>query len=283
MRLNNSVIKRIVREALREDDAFSDITSQALLGDDLKAKSLIIVKQNCILCGIDLAEAVFKAIDPSIKFKTNYSDTSFIKKGKTIARINGKAKKILAAERVALNFLAHLSGIATLTSKFVKKIAGSKAKILDTRKTTPLLRALEKYAVRCGGGYNHRMSLSDLVIIKDNHKEILSLNLGRLTEKIRIMRGSKVRIEIEVENIREFKEAICLNPYRVMLDNFVSKQLRKCVLLRDSKAGKIKLEASGRVNLNNVRRIAKTGVDFISVGSLTHSAPAVDFSLEIIK
>ncbi len=286
MHLNNPDLNNLITKALWEDFCFSDITTQALINQKLKIEAVIFAKQDCILSGLNIAKSVFKLMDRGAKFNTSFSDGDRVRKGAKVLKIFGASGKILSAERVALNFLSHLSGVATLTSKFVKAIKSGKVKILDTRKTTPLLRILEKYAVRCGGGLNHRMSLKDFILIKDNHKRIFfrqtkNKSLKSLIAFTKSKVAPNTKIEIEVENIKEFKEVLSSSVNIIMLDNMSISQLRQAVKLRNKIKPELKLEASGEINLKNIENIAATGVDFISVGSLTHSSPAVDFSLEI--
>ncbi|MFH1492117.1 MAG: carboxylating nicotinate-nucleotide diphosphorylase [Candidatus Omnitrophota bacterium] len=282
MYLNNSKIKDIVLEALREDKASFDITTKALIGRKRKANAQIIAREDCILSGLAVAKAVFKAIHPHLKFVSRFKDGAAIGKGSIVAKISGNARAILSGERVALNFLSHMSGIATLTAKFLNKVRGTKVKIMDTRKTIPLMRQLEKYAFSCGGGIKNRMSLADSVIIKDNHKKILrGHNLKDIIKKAKLKTSSNTKIEIEIENIKEFSQIIHFAPDIIMLDNMSLAQLKTCLILKRRFSPKTKLEASGGVSLQNVHAIAKTGVDFISVGCLTHSPKAIDFSLDI--
>lgn len=281
-------VRSVVRAALREDVGSGDITTFFCVSPRRKARGLIFVKQSGVLCGTELLTETFRTVDSQLKVKLLKKDGAAIKKGDHIAYVTGAAASLLTAERVALNFLALLSGVATYTSQFVKQIEGTKARIMDTRKTTPTLRVLEKYAVRTGGGSNHRFGLWDAVLIKDNHlrvadvicgKEFNEKEFSRIVEMIRKNTGYK--IEVEVENIPEYKKVIRYCPDIVLLDNFNVANLRKAVLFRNKKYPKVLLEASGGVNLTNVRSIARTGVDFISAGSITHSPGSVDFSLEI--
>lgn len=281
-------IKGLITQALREDIGYGDVTTRALIPRQLRVDAVIIAKQTGSIAGLDIAKAVFLQLDKDIKFKAFVQDGNKIKAGKKIARISGSARAILTAERTALNFLGHLSGIATLTRQFVNKVKPYKAKILDTRKTTPGLRVLEKYAVKCGGGHNHRMGLWDEVLIKENHIAVMSYELGvrslkKIIDSVRNKHGKKVKIEIEVRNLKELKAALAGRPDIIMLDNMSLSIIKKAVKITNEffKTPNL-LEVSGGVNLANVRRIAKTGVDRISIGSLTHSAPALDVSLEII-
>ena len=279
--------RQLIMSALQEDVRKGDITTNLIIPQNTKGKGIIIAKEDGVLAGIKIVEQVFKILDPKIKFKYLVNDGESFKKGATICRFEGKLSAILTGERTALNFLARLSGIATLTSKFVEKVKGTKVKILDTRKTTPLLRELEKYAVKCGGGHNHRMGLWDMILIKDNHIKAAG-GIKEAMSKIKYQ-NSNTKIEIEVKNLRELDEALKCPIDIIMLDNMSIKEIKSC---RDTiyrvrrnvgtnSIRAIKIEVSGGVNLNNVCQIAKTGVDYISVGALTHSAPGIDFSLGI--
>jgi len=274
-------IKEIIKRALREDIGKTDITTTTIIPKDKYAKAILLAKEDCVICGLDIAAEVFKFQDRNIKFKLHVLDGQKIKKGKIIAHIFGRAQSILTAERVALNFLSLLSGVATKTRAYVDKIKPYKVKILDTRKTIPGLRELEKYAVRRGGGYNHRMRLDEMLLIKDNHLKILD----RREELPKVNRNYK--LEIEVKNLREFKKILGLRPDIIMLDNMSIKEMRKAVRIRNNLLPKFHrpiphLEASGGVNLRNVKKVAATGVDMISVGELTHSLASTNISLEIL-
>lgn len=271
------MIRPIIIKALEEDIGHGDITSSAIIRDGLEAKGLIIAKEDFVLAGIGVASECFKTLDLEIIFKERFGDGNKVKARKVIAEVKGNAQTILMAERVALNFLQRLSGIATLTSKYVEKIKGTKAKIVDTRKTTPGLRVLEKYAVRMGGGFNHRFGLYDAVLIKDNHIE-LSGSIKKAVENVKGKTSHTTRIEVEARSLKEVKDALQSGVDIIMLDNMDLETTRKAVKLIQ---GKALIEASGNINLDNVREMAKTGVDLISIGAITHSAPAVDISLEI--
>lgn len=284
----------IVKAALVEDRAREDITTSLVIDANVKSQAVIVAKEKGILCGIEIAQEVFKQLDKKAFFKSFKKDGASFKKGEKIAVIKARAKTILSGERVALNFLSLLSGIATSTRRFVDKTKGTKAKIMDTRKTIPNLRDLEKYAVRVGGGYNHRNSLSDGLIVKDNHLRVgqyvykgrlIGNRIGELI--VYLKKKAKLKVEIEVENLKEFQEVIKYSPNIIMLDNFSLPALKKAVLLRNKYFPKVRggshrplLEASGGITLNNVHKIALSGVDFISVGMITHSPSGIDFSLE---
>lgn len=272
-------IQDIIETALAEDIGSGDITTAAIVDKNAEGSAKIIAKENCIVAGILIAEAVFKTVDDKIDFMALANDGEAAKKGKTIAEISGRLSTILAGERVALNFLQRLSGIATLTDQFVSKINGFKAKILDTRKTTPGLRVLEKYAVRMGGGFNHRFGLCDGVLIKDNHIAAVG-SIAEAVFRARENSPHNMLIEVEVKNLDEVKEALIAGADVIMLDNMKPSLMKQAVTI----IGKTALiEASGGVTLKNVKAIAQTGVDYISVGALTHSTRAVDISLEVIR
>lgn len=270
-------LANLVNSALKEDIGKGDITSNLLIPKGLSVRAEIIAKEDGVLAGCDIARLVFHLADKRVKFLSKLKDGARLKRGSVIARLKGPARGILKAERTALNFLGHLCGVATLTSKFVSKVKGTDAKIMDTRKTTPLLRMLEKRAVKAGGGFNHRMGLYDQVLVKDNHVKILKILNPK--SKIQILKQKRIKIEIEAKSLKEFKEALKAKPNIIMLDNMTIANIKKAVKLRGRRNAK--LEASGGVNLKNVRAIAKTGIDMISIGALTHSAPALDLSLEI--
>ena len=281
MRITDPNIKYLIHLALSEDIGSGDVTSEALLQNRLVGKAIIVAKQEGVLAGLAVAGMVFRAVNPRVVFRMLKRDGDRIRKGEKVALARGKIQGILSAERTALNFLQRLSGIATLTSKYVEQVKRTKTRILDTRKTTPGLRALEKYAVSAGGGQNHRMGLFDMILIKENHVKAA----GGVSQAIMRARSKcpKEKIEAEVRNLSEVREAIKSRPDWIMLDNMRIDQTRKAVRMIRSANRTIKIEASGRVNLKNVRNIALTGVDFISVGALTHSAPALDMSLILIE
>lgn len=270
------LIEKIARAALEEDIGWRDLTASIL--EDVEAVGIVSAKEEGVLCGIQLARAVFKILQEDCLFNPFLEDGDPLAKGSIIAEIKGKARALLGGERVALNFLQHLSGIATLTRRFVEKIQGTKARILATRKTIPLLRALEKYAVEVGGGYPHRFALYDGILIKNNHIALI----GDIKEAVR--RAKEMfpyqKIEIEAGNLEEVKEAIEAGADIILLDNMSVEELKEAVRIAQ---GKVMLEASGGVSLDNVREIAETGVDFISIGALTHSAKAIDIHMEVRK
>lgn len=272
-----SDVVKIVKQALAEDLVRNDITTRLLFPKSIKAEATIQVKQEAILTGLPAAKAVFVQVDPKLRFKPLAQDGDRVKPGTVIARIQGDGRSILKGERVALNFLQHLSGIATLTARFVEAVRGTKATILDTRKTTPGLRHLEKYAVRMGGGRNHRMTLSDGILIKDNHLALAG-DLKAAVQQARKKAPRGFKVEVETTNRTEVEEALAAKADIILLDNMSLPQLKAAVLLIN---GQCLTEVSGGVNLNTIREIASTGVDFISIGALTHSAPAVDLSMDI--
>ncbi|NQU17261.1 MAG: carboxylating nicotinate-nucleotide diphosphorylase [Candidatus Saganbacteria bacterium] len=271
----NKSIKNLIKMALAEDVGGGDITTNAVIPQKTRAEAKIIAKESGVIAGLPLAYLIYEVLDKKVQFICKIKDGSSVKKGTIIAKVKGPARSILSGERLVLNFLQHLSGIATLTNQFVVRVKGSRVKILDTRKTTPLWRGAEKYAVLAGGGSNHRFGLYDAVMIKDNHIEIM----GGIANAVGACRDMPEPIEIECKNISEVKQAISAGVGRILLDNMNLKTLRKAVGL--CKKAKIRTEASGGVNIKTVRSIAKTGVDAISIGALTHSAKALDISLEI--
>jgi nicotinate-nucleotide pyrophosphorylase (carboxylating) len=265
-----------IRRALEEDIGPGDITTSLIIPEDKTSKAACIAKENFILAGLPFAEAAFLTLDSCVTFSSFFIDGSRVKRGEVIAEVSGRTDIILKGERVSLNLLQRLSGIATLTRAYAEIIAGLKAKITDTRKTTPGLRFMEKYAVRTGGGLNHRFGLFDGILIKDNHIKAA----GSIAEAVRLANKCHhlLKIEVEVNTLSGLAEAIESGADIVMLDNMSVADMRKAVKIS---RGHVLLEASGGINLKNVREVAETGVDLISVGSLTHSAPAVDISLMI--
>lgn len=271
----------LVKLALAEDLGPGDITTRAVIGRGERVQAAVRAKGSGVICGQAIAAEVFRHLDPRVKYAAKARDGALVKKGKVIAVVSGPARAILTGERTALNFLQHLSGIATLTRKFKLQTSNFKikAQILDTRKTVPGLRVLEKYAVKCGGGVNHRLGLYDAILIKDNHIKIAG-GIGEAVYQAKRQGFRANKIEAEAKTLGEVKAALSVGVGRVLLDNMSVKTLRQAVKL--CKKARIKTEASGGVNLKNIRAIAKTGVDFISVGALTHSAPALDISLKVL-
>ena len=283
-------IEEIIRKALEEDLGNGDHTSLAIIPPEASGKSKLLIKEEGILAGVAIAQQVYRQLDPGIHFEIVINDGSPIKPGDIAFYVSGSSRSILTGERLALNFLQRMSGIATATAKMVKLIEGTGAKILDTRKTTPLLRELEKTAVRLGGGENHRMGLYDMIMIKDNHLDfaggitnaINAVNsyLSKMKPEEFKIQNSKFKIEIEVRNFRELEEVLSVgNIDRVMLDNFTVPDLSKAVKLIN---GRFETEASGGININNIRQYAETGVDYISVGALTHHIKSLDMSLKAV-
>lgn len=270
-------IERIIRRALAEDIGPGDVTSSWILPSDLQLRGSLTAKAPGIVAGLEVARMVFLAVDDSIHFDGLVADGSPVSPGDVLATVKGPGNSILSAERVALNLLQRMSGIATLTHRYVEAARGSKAVILDTRKTVPGLRVLDKMAVRLGGGQNHRLGLYDMVLIKDNHIAAAG-SITAAVQRVRSRNQAKLPIEVEIKNLEELREALELDVDRIMLDNMDLEQMRQAVALT---AGQVELEASGGITLDNVVAIAKTGVDYISVGALTHSAPALDISLEV--
>jgi nicotinate-nucleotide pyrophosphorylase (carboxylating) len=276
--LNPLLIADKVREALNEDlGRAGDLTSLATIPAQARAVATIGSRQTGVIAGLPLAADAFRQMDEALAFTALLSDGDRVEPGALVARIEGPARALLSGERVALNFLGRLSGIASLTRSFADKVAHTKARIVDTRKTTPGLRAFEKYAVRCGGGMNHRYGLDDAILIKDNHIAVA----GGIVPALRAAKavaGHLVRIEIEVDNLDQLDEVIAEGADVVLLDNMTPDLLREAVRRVD---GRIRTEASGGVNLTSVAAIAETGVDMISIGALTHSAPVLDLGLDI--
>ena len=285
----------LIKVALREDRARQDLTSRAVLPASLRIRTRIVAKSPGILAGVKLAALVFTTLDPSLRCRLHRHSGATLKQGTVILTVEGRARSIFAAERTALNFLGHLSGIATLTRTFMDRARGTRARILDTRKTLPGLRALEKDAVRAGGGMSHRSSLSDAILIKTNHikamaREAYLVKREACVEQAvrqakRVANGKFV--EVEVTNISEFRVALRARPRAILLDNWAITDIRKAVRLRRTLHANTlirftQLEVSGGITLANVRAIARTGVDRISIGRLTHSAPALDMSLQVI-
>lgn len=275
-------VEEAVTCALTEDVGQGDITSLWTIPAQAQAEGHFLSKAEGIVAGLAVARAVFRASDPELAFEARVQDGQPIRQGQIIGEVRGRARGILTAERTALNFLQRMSGIATLTHRYVETVKGTGAVILDTRKTAPGLRLLDKWAVRLGGGQNHRLGLYDMVLIKDNHIAAaggVTAVVERVREQIR-GHGSRTGIEIEVEvkDLAELREALALDLDRIMLDNMTLQEMREAVILT---AGRVPLEASGGVNLETLRQIAETGVDYISVGALTHSVTALDISLDI--
>jgi nicotinate-nucleotide pyrophosphorylase (carboxylating) len=277
LNLPRFLVEQAVAAGLEEDlDSVGDITTDAIIPVGARGEASIIVRKPGVIAGLDLAETAFRSLDPEARFTRVVEDGDKAEAGETLAKVVGKTRALLTGERTALNFLGRLSGIATLTAAYVAAVEGTRAKIVETRKTTPGFRALEKYAVRCGGGMNHRFGLYDAVLVKDNHIAAAG-GLANALQRLRARVGHLVRIEVEVDSLDQLKEALRFPIDAVLLDNMDVETLKKAVVLVK---GRVVTEASGGMTLENVGEIAKTGVDLISVGALTHSARSLDPSLE---
>ena len=274
----NILIDKIIEQALLEDIGTGDITSESIVPYGLKAKGIIKTSEEGVVAGLNIACLVFRKLDSEIIFQEKIKDSTKVARGKVLAEITGSARTILKGERVALNFLQRMSGIATITSKFCQEVKDLPVRIVDTRKTTPGLRILEKYAVRMGGGYNHRFGLYDAVLIKDNHIAVAG-GIKSAVNSVRKQISHTVNIEVEVENLSQLQEALEMKVDIIMLDNMNLDTMREAVKIVKSKA---LIEASGGIALEKVRKIAQTGVDLISIGALTHSVKSLDISMEII-
>ena len=269
----------LINASLAEDIGSGDLTTDSIVPLTVKGKATILAKERFVIAGLLFTEKVFRTLDGDIKFKRHVNDGDTVNSGDAIASVSGRLANILKAERVALNFLQRLSGVATLTGRFIKEIRGTGVKILDTRKTTPCMRILERYAVRVGGGENHRFGLFDAILIKDNHIKIAG-GVEKAIKRVKEKYPKGMSVEVEVKNLKEVKEALKCGAAVIMLDNMDTAMIKKAVSLIGKRA---LVEVSGGVTLKNVRRIASCGADFISIGALTHSARAVDASLEIEK
>lgn len=268
-------LDRLIEQALLEDIHTGDITTRAVVPVSRPASARLIAKEQLVLAGMYVAEAVFRKLDPAVTFMVEIPEGAVAEKGDILATVRGNASDLLMAERVALNLLQRMSGVATLTSRYVAAVRGTKARIVDTRKTTPGLRELEKYAVRAGGGINHRTGLYDGVLIKENHI-VAAGGIAEAVARARAYIPHTLRIEVETETIGQVEEALIAGADIIMLDNMDCDTMRRCVALIN---GRALVEASGGVNLESVRAIAETGVDIISVGALTHSPKAMDISM----
>ena len=278
----NPDVSAVIDRAIQEDLALGDATTNALVPPDLPGEAVIFAKAPGVLCGVEVALEVFRRIDPSMATEALLADGTPMERGSNIARLKGSKASILMGERLALNFLQHLSGIATATATYVKAVEGTGARIIDTRKTIPGLRALQKYAVRAGGGRNHRQNLGDGILIKDNHIAALRAQGMSLADTVRLAEERAphtIKIEVEVTSVEEVQEALDGGAHLILLDNMSVEQMRQAVQLVD---GRAMLEASGGITLESVRAIAETGVDLISSGALTHSTKALDISLDFV-
>ena len=270
-------LRVLVKSALDEDGAFNDLTTLATVVSDRRARGRLVARRAGVVSGVPLAVEAFCILDPKVTIRVDQEDGAHVARGESILYLTGHARALLAAERVALNFMQKLSGVASLTAKYVEEVRGTRARILDTRKTTPGWRLLEKYAVRCGGGTNHRLNLSSAVLIKDNHLAAVDGDVAVAVRRARDLAPAGTKVEVECESLEQVKAALGANADIVMLDNMSPTQMGECVRMVN---GRAITEASGGINLDTVRRIAETGVDWISVGALTHSAPALDLALD---
>jgi nicotinate-nucleotide pyrophosphorylase (carboxylating) len=275
MAVATDTLERVVSAALAEDVGEGDVTTEATVDPDAVGSAELLVKEPGVVSGLAAAEAVFRALDPDVRFEQLVEEGAVVSGPTAVARVTGPERAILTGERTALNFLGRLSGIATLTRRYVDAIEGTGAAILDTRKTTPGLRQLEKHAVACGGGRNHRIGLDDGVLVKDNHLRAAG-SVAAAVERLRT--ATDLPVEVECDTLEQVSEAIAAGADAILLDNMTLDELRAAVALA---GGRIRLEASGGVTLENVRAVAATGVDEVSVGALTHSARSLDVSLEL--
>ena len=274
-------VNELIDRAIQEDLNIGDATTDALMPDDLQAKAIVHSKGSGVLSGAEVGAAVFRRIDPLLDVEIVLVDGSVLEQGSVILRISGSAATMLKAERTAVNFMQHLSGVATTTATYVEAVNETGAKIIDTRKTIPGMRSLEKYAVRCGGGRNHRQNLGDGVLVKDNHIAALKrsgMSLAEIVLKAHEQAAHTIKIEVEVATVAEAEEALKAGAQLLLLDNMSNEEMRNAVEINK---GRALLEASGGINLATVKEVAATGVDLISVGALTHSAQALDISMDI--
>lgn len=277
MKLNQFYVDNLIKEAISEDINYIDVSADYLIPEEQRNDSYFVAKADGVLCGLDIAMRVFTLLDDTFTYTVHKNDGDEVKAGDLIVEFNGKTACLLKGERTALNIIQHMSGIATATNKAVKLCEGTNASVTDTRKTLPGLRALQKYAVVCGGGKNHRYNLSDGAMLKDNHIDAG----GGITNAVAILRsklGHMVKIEVETRNFEEVKEAVAAGADIIMLDNMNNEQMSECVKFID---GRAKTEASGNITLDNIAEVAKTGVDIISLGALTHSVKAFDISMKM--
>ncbi len=277
MKLNQFYVDNLIKEAISEDINYIDVSADYLIPEEQRNDSYFVAKADGVLCGLDIAMRVFTLLDDTFTYTVHKNDGEEVKAGDLIVEFNGKTACLLKGERTALNIIQHMSGIATATNKAVKLCEGTNASVTDTRKTLPGLRALQKYAVVCGGGKNHRYNLSDGAMLKDNHIDAG----GGITNAVAILRsklGHMVKIEVETRNFEEVKEAVSAGADIIMLDNMTNEQMSECVKFID---GRAKTEASGNITLDNIAEVAKTGVDIISLGALTHSVKAFDISMKM--
>lgn len=279
MMLNQFYVDDLIKSALKEDINYIDITTDNLIPQEQEGEAKFLAKAEGVLCGIDVALRVFTLIQPDFQYEVFIKDGEYVKKGDIIATVKGRTRTILKGERTALNLLQHMSGIATMTNKIVKIVEGTNASIADTRKTLPGLRPIQKYAVTVGGGKNHRYNLSDAAMLKDNHVDAGGGITGAV-KKLRSKLGHMAKVELEVRNLDELREALSVDVDVIMLDNMDNETMKKAVEITN---GKALLEASGGITEETIRGVAETGVDIISIGALTHSVKAFDISLKIVK
>ncbi|MFN2565158.1 MAG: carboxylating nicotinate-nucleotide diphosphorylase [Gemmatimonadaceae bacterium] len=275
--LSHDALNSLVQSALHEDGAMNDLTTIATVVSERRARATLVARDSGVVCGVPLALEAFRILDPKVAIRVDVEDGTRVERGTPVLFLSGHARGLLSAERVALNFMLRLSGIATLTARYVDAVKGTKAKILDTRKTLPGWRALEKYAVCAGGGKNHRLDLSTGILIKDNHLAALDGNIELAVRRSREIAPEGMKVEVECETMQQVADALAAGADIIMLDNMSTEMMAECVRMIN---GRAVVEASGGVNLSNVRAMAETGVDWISVGSLTHSAPAMNLALD---
>ena len=277
-----AIVREAAARAVGEDVGPDDVTSRAFIGEEAMATGVLVAREDCVLAGMDVAEAVFREVDGRLVWETLIQDGQKVGPNQSVAKVRGSARSVLTGERCALNFLQRLSGVATLTAEYVRAIAGTRTKILDTRKTTPGLRALERQAVRLGGGVNHRAGLYDGYLVKENHLSLV--NSERLPELIQQARASHpdLALVVEADSLELAMKLLLLPVDRILVDNLTADQVREIVNVKRSRSLGIEIEASGGVTLERAQALSQAGVDFISVGKLTHSARSIDFSLDLI-
>ena len=277
-----AIVREAAARAVGEDVGPDDVTSRAFIGEEAMATGVLVAREDCVLAGMDVAEAVFREVDGRLVWETLIQDGQKVGPNQSVAKVRGSARSVLTGERCALNFLQRLSGVATLTAEYVRAVAGTRTKILDTRKTTPGLRALERQAVRLGGGVNHRAGLYDGYLVKENHLSLV--NSERLPELIQQARASHpdLALVVEADSLELAMKLLLLPVDRILVDNLTADQVREIVNVKRSRSLGIEIEASGGVTLERAQALSQAGVDFISVGKLTHSARSIDFSLDLI-
>jgi len=279
--MNDVEMEKVIRRAIEEDIGSGDITTDNIIEEHNNGIGVVVAKEEAVVAGLKVAEKVFDEIDSELKFERKKDDGDVVKRGDVAATVTGEIRSILKAERLALNFLQRMSGIATKTRRYVEEVQGYDVRIVDTRKTTPTLRALEKWSVRIGGGHNHRMGLYDAVLIKDNHIESAG-SIGEAVERVKGKIPHTAKIEVEVESIDDMKEALNSGVDVIMLDNMSLEDMKRSVdILEEEDEDDVMIEASGGITLKNVQRVAETGVDVISVGALTHQIGSVDIGLDL--